>query len=80
MSRQTIEWTESQGNRLKELIDKFDQEQYSFYQHGDFQDMCAGPHVRYSKKIKHFKITHMSGAYWQADEKSHAHSGIRCCI
>ena len=37
-----------------ELIEGFGTDVISFYTHGDFTDMCAGPHVRYSKKIKHF--------------------------
>jgi threonyl-tRNA synthetase len=41
----------------------------SFYKHGDFTDMCAGPHVNYSKKLKHFKLTQVAGAYWRGDEK-----------
>jgi threonyl-tRNA synthetase len=42
----------------------------SFYQHGDFTDMCAGPHVNYSKKLKHFKLTSVAGAYWRGSEKN----------
>ena len=41
----------------------------SFYKHADFTDLCAGPHVRYSKKLKHFKLTSVAGAYWRGDEK-----------
>ncbi|MCB9697575.1 MAG: threonine--tRNA ligase [Alphaproteobacteria bacterium] len=41
----------------------------SFYKHGGFTDMCAGPHVNYSKKLKHFKLTSVAGAYWRGDEK-----------
>ncbi|MEE2644039.1 MAG: threonine--tRNA ligase [Myxococcota bacterium] len=64
-------WAAKQGQPFKaELISKFDSERYSFYKHGDFSDMCAGPHVRYTKKIKHFTLTQISGAYWQADEKN----------
>ena len=64
-------WAAEQGQPFKaELISKFDAERYSFYKHGEFSDMCAGPHVRYTKKIKHFTLTQISGAYWQADEKN----------
>jgi threonyl-tRNA synthetase len=52
-----------------ELIEGFDTDVISFYTHGDFTDMCAGPHVRYSKKIKHYKLTKVAGAYWKGDEK-----------
>ncbi len=64
-------WCDETGQPYKkELIAKFDAPSYSFYKHGDFTDMCAGPHVRYSKKIKHYRLTSVAGAYWQADEKN----------
>ncbi len=37
----------------------------SFYQQGDYIDMCVGPHVTYTKALKAFKITQQSGAYWK---------------
>ncbi len=37
----------------------------SFYQQGDYIDMCIGPHVTYTKALKAFKITQQSGAYWK---------------
>ena len=51
-----------------ELIEKIDDTVYGFYTHGTFTDMCAGPHVRYSKKLKHFRLTKVAGAYWMGDE------------
>ena len=51
-----------------ELIEGFDTDVISFYTHGAFTDMCAGPHVRYSKKIKHYTLTKVAGAYWKGDE------------
>lgn len=45
-------------------------EEISFYRQGDFTDLCAGPHVRYTKQIKAFKLTSVSGAYWHGDEKN----------
>lgn len=42
----------------------------SFYQQGDYIDMCVGPHVTYTKAIKAFKITGQSGAYWKNDAKN----------
>lgn len=53
-----------------DLISGIDSDTISFYEHGGFTDMCAGPHVGYSKKIKHFKLTHIAGAYWRGDEKN----------
>lgn len=42
----------------------------SFYQQGDYIDMCVGPHITYTKAIKAFKITGQSGAYWKNDAKN----------
>ena len=39
----------------------------SFYQQGDYVDMCVGPHITYTKTLKAFKITGQSGAYWKND-------------
>ena len=39
----------------------------SFYQQGDYIDMCIGPHITYTKALKAFKITQQSGAYWKND-------------
>lgn len=42
----------------------------SFYQQGDYIDMCVGPHVTYTKAVKAFKLTGVSGAYWKNDSKN----------
>ena len=42
----------------------------SFYRQGDFTDLCRGPHVNYTSKIKHFKLLSVTGAYWRGDEKN----------
>ncbi|MCR5760584.1 MAG: threonine--tRNA ligase [Sphaerochaetaceae bacterium] len=42
----------------------------SFYQQGDYIDMCKGPHVTYTNAIKAFKITQQGGAYWKNDSKN----------
>ncbi len=39
----------------------------SFYRHGDFVDLCRGPHVPNTSLLKHTKLTAVSGAYWRAD-------------
>ncbi|MCB9680121.1 MAG: threonine--tRNA ligase [Alphaproteobacteria bacterium] len=65
-----LAWAEQQGQVYKaELIAGFDTDTVGFYTHGNFTDMCAGPHVRYSSKLKHFKLTKVAGAYWRGDEK-----------
>ncbi len=40
----------------------------SFYKQGEFTDLCAGPHVRYTSKVKAFKLLSATGAYWRGDE------------
>ncbi len=40
----------------------------SFYKQGEFTDLCAGPHVLYTKQCKAFKLTSIAGAYWRGDE------------
>jgi len=42
----------------------------TFYQQGDYIDMCVGPHLTYTKALKAFKLTALSGAYWKNDQKN----------
>ncbi len=42
----------------------------SFYQQGDYIDMCVGPHLCYTKALKAFKLTAISGAYWKNDKNN----------
>jgi len=42
----------------------------TFYQQGDYIDMCVGPHLTYTKALKAFKLTTISGAYWKNDQKN----------
>lgn len=52
-----------------ELIEDLPEgETISFYQQGDFIELCAGPHLMRTKQIKAFKLTSSSGAYWRGDE------------
>jgi threonyl-tRNA synthetase len=48
----------------------------SFYQMGDFVDLCAGPHLPNLNYLKAFKLTHVAGAYWRGDE----HKKMLCRI
>ena len=41
----------------------------SFYKQGEFTDLCAGPHVKYTSKVKAYKLLSATGAYWRGDEK-----------
>ena len=52
-----------------ELIEELE-EAPSFYQQGDFVDLCAGPHLESTGKVKAFKLMSTAGAYWRGDEKN----------
>ena len=53
----------------QELINELPEgEEISFYKQGDFTDLCAGPHLMSTGKIKSIKILSSSGAYWRGDE------------
>ena len=51
-------------------------EEISFYEMGDFTDLCVGPHLPNLSYIKAFKLTHVAGAYWRGDE----HNKMLCRI
>lgn len=54
-----------------ELINDLpDEEELSFYRQGDFVDLCAGPHLPSTGKVKAFKLTSLAGAYWRGNEKN----------
>ncbi len=55
----------------QELINELpDGEEISFYEQGEFTDLCAGPHLKTTADIKHFKILSITGAYWRGSEKN----------
>ena len=54
-----------------ELIEDLpEDEEISFYQQGEFVDLCAGPHLMSTKAVKAFKLTSLAGAYWRGNEKN----------
>ena len=56
--------------KLEILEDIEDDELLTSYSQGDFIDLCRGPHVPSTGKIKHFKLLSISGAYWRGDENN----------
>src|SRR4051812_25781520 len=56
--------------KLGRLADVPEGEKISFYQNGEFIDLCAGTHVRYTSKLKAFKLLSIAGAYHRGDEKN----------
>ena len=53
--------------KIEHIADLADETEFSFYQQGEYVDMCIGPHLCYTKALKAFKITQQSGAYWKND-------------
>ena len=54
-----------------ELIEDLPEDaEISFYQQGEFVDLCAGPHLMTTKPVKAFKLTSLAGAYWRGSEKN----------
>jgi threonyl-tRNA synthetase len=51
-----------------EMAEEFEDKTLSFYTHGDFIDMCRGPHIPSTGRIKAFKLLSVAGAYWRGDE------------
>ena len=73
MSRQeAIEFFKSKNEDYKvELIEDLSEDAViSCYAQGDFVDLCAGPHVASTGKVKAFKLQSIAGAYWRGDEKN----------
>ena len=73
MSRDdAIAFFEEKGEDYKvEILQSIpDGEDLSFYQQGEFVDLCRGPHVPDTGKIKAFKLTKVAGAYWRGDSKN----------
>lgn len=69
---EAIKFMQEKGEPYKvELIEDLPEgETISFYQQGDFVDLCAGPHILYTKGIKALKLTSIAGAYWRGSEKN----------
>ncbi len=68
---EALELFEQRQNRYKiALIDDIEGEIVSLYQHGDFVDLCAGPHLPSTGRLKAFKLLSVAGAYWRGDERN----------
>lgn len=63
---------ESRGEKYKvEIVRSIpESEEVSYFQHGDFIDLCRGPHVERTGDIKAFKVLSFAGAYWRGDERN----------
>ncbi|WP_103020806.1 threonine--tRNA ligase [Salinibacter altiplanensis] len=66
-----IEHYEAEGNEYKlELIEGLEEGEISFYEQGDFIDLCRGPHIPSTGAIKAPKLLSVAGAYWRGDESN----------
>ncbi len=54
--------------KVEHIGDLPEDERITFYQQGEYVDMCVGPHILYTKALKAFKLTATSGAYWKGDK------------
>lgn len=70
--KEAIEFMENEGETYKvELIrDLPEDAEISFYSQGEFTDLCAGPHLKSTGKVKSIKLTSVAGAYWRGSEKN----------
>ncbi|MDO4974652.1 MAG: threonine--tRNA ligase [Eubacteriales bacterium] len=56
--------------KLEHMDDLAEETEFSFFQQGEYVDMCLGPHLCYTKALKAFKVTQQSGAYWKNDSEN----------
>jgi len=69
---EAVEYFKSLGEHYKaEIIQSIPADQVvSLYREGKFEDLCRGPHVPSTGKLKHFKLMKLAGAYWRGDHKN----------
>jgi len=69
--KEALDFFKSAGDQYKvEIISELDDENevISFYSEGEFTDLCTGPHIPDTRKIKYVKLLSVSGSYWRGDE------------
>lgn len=69
---EALKFFQNKGQDYKVMLinDLPEDAQISLYEQGDFTDLCAGPHMRSTGKVKVFKIMTVAGAYWRGDSKN----------
>jgi threonyl-tRNA synthetase len=68
---QAIELFRGMGEHYKcEIIDGIPEDVVSLYRQGEFVDLCRGPHVPNTARLRAFKLTSLAGAYWRGDERN----------
>jgi threonyl-tRNA synthetase len=68
---EAIAYFKEKGDEYKlDLLEKLEDGNITFYQQGNFTDLCRGPHIPNTSFIKAIKLTSIAGAYWKGDEKN----------
>ncbi len=68
---EALAYYDEQDNPYKlELIEDLDDGEITFYEQGDFTDLCRGPHIPSTGRIKYPKLLSVAGAYWRGDESN----------
>ncbi len=68
---EAVKFFKSKGDEYKlELLEEFKGQSISLYHHGNFTDLCRGPHLPSTGKIKAIKLLNVAGAYWRGNEKN----------
>lgn len=67
---EALELMKDEPYKVELINDLPDDAVISFYKQGEFTDLCAGPHVNYTSKVKAFKLLNVAGAYWRGSEKN----------
>src|SRR5699024_2101909 len=69
--QEALEFYEERGNEYKvDLIEDLEDGTITFYTQGSFTDLCRGPHIPHTGRIKAVKLTSLAGAYWRGDNES----------
>lgn len=67
---EALELMKDEPYKIELINDLPDDAVISFYKQGEFTDLCAGPHVNYTSKVKAYKLLSATGAYWRGSEKN----------
>lgn len=67
---EALELMKDEPYKVELINDLHEDATISFYKQGDFVDLCAGPHVNYTSKVKAYKLLSATGAYWRGNEKN----------
>ena len=68
--KNALDYFKEKGDEYKiELLNDLDDGDITFYSQGNFTDLCKGPHIENTRKIKAIKLLNIAGAYWRGDEK-----------